>query len=350
MNNTKDNSITNVIKILTLLLLLVWCFSIIKPFVIIVVWAIVLAVAFFPLFNGLVKKMGDSKKKLVAIVFTVVVVSLLIVPTYFLTKSLGQTSIETIQGIRNHTLEIPVPDSSVKDWPLIGKKLYDNWVSASTNIEAYIMNHKEKILEYSSGLLSGVKGFIGAFLTIFASFLIAVVFMYNSNTAGNRAKRFIDKITGNEGEEIMTMSRDVIRSVVKGVLLVAIIQAGLAFIGFKAIGLPAAGVFTFLVLIAAIVQIPALIVMIPAIILVFSTSDSTPAIIFTIYSVIVALSDNVLKPMLLGKGLKTPMIVILLGAIGGMLLHGIIGLFIGPVVLAIMYRMYEFWLTPANNE
>jgi predicted PurR-regulated permease PerM len=349
MNNTKDDSITNVIKVLTLLLLLVWCFSIIKPFVLIVIWAVVLAVALFPLFDLLVKKMGASKKKLVAIVFTITVAALLLVPTYYIAKSLGQASIETVQGIKNHTLKIPVPDSSIKEWPLIGKKLYANWVSASTNIDAYIMSHKDKVLEYTSGLLSGVTGFIGAFLTIFISFLISVVFMYNSDTAGHRAKLFVDKITGNDGEEIMNMSRDVIRSVVKGVLLVALIQAGLALIGFKAIGLPAAGLFTFLVLIAAIVQVPALLVMIPAIILVFSTSETTPAIIFTIYSIIVALSDNILKPMLLGKGLKTPMLVILLGAIGGMLLHGIIGLFIGPVVLAIMFRMYEFWLNPAKD-
>ncbi|MBO6608051.1 AI-2E family transporter [Psychroserpens sp.] len=151
-------------------------------------------------------------------------------------------------------------------------------------------------------------------------------------------------MVGDDGDEIVQISRDVIRSVVKGILLVAIIQAGLAFIGFKIIGLPGAGIFTFLLLVLAIMQIPTILVMIPAIILAFSISDTTPAIIFSIYCVLVGVSDNILKPIFLGKGLKTPMIVILIGTIGGMLLHGIIGLFIGAVVLSVMYRIYEYWV------
>jgi predicted PurR-regulated permease PerM len=132
--------------------------------------------------------------------------------------------------------------------------------------------------------------------------------------------------------------------VVKGILLVAIIQAALAFIGFKAIGLPAAGIFTLLVLVTAIVQIPAILTMIPAILIAFSNSEPTYAIIFAIWCILVGFSDNILKPMLLGKGLKTPMIVILIGTIGGLLLHGIIGLFVGAVVLAIVYQLYVYWV------
>lgn len=143
----------------------------------------------------------------------------------------------------------------------------------------------------------------------------------------------------------MNMCTSTIRSVVKGILLVAVIQSVLAYIGFILIDLPAASVFAILVLIFAIIQLPPLIAMIPAIAIVFSYADSTPAIIFTVYSIIVSMSDSFLKPILLGKGLETPMLVILIGALGGMMLQGILGLFIGPVVLAIAYNLYNYWLT-----
>jgi len=146
------------------------------------------------------------------------------------------------------------------------------------------------------------------------------------------------------------MSRNTIRSVVKGILLVAIIQAVLSFIGFKLIGIPAAGLFTMLVLVAAIVQIPVTLVVIPAIALVFSITDNTThAIIFAVYIVVVSLLDNFLKPILLSKGLQTPTVIIFLGAIGGVILHGIIGLFVGTVVLALAHRFYLRWLNSTED-
>jgi predicted PurR-regulated permease PerM len=342
-------SITGLLKILTLLLLLVWCFSIVKPFILIVVWAIVLAVALYPLYKFLVNKIGEDKKKLVTVIFTLGFVFVFLTPAYFLTKSLATASLETIEGIKNQTLEIPSPNETVKDWPLIGEDIYNNWSALSTDVKKYTQEHEDVILEKAPTVFSGIRGFIGAFFMLLISFIISVVFMYNSKKGSKNALLLIGKLTGTDGKDIVSMSRDVIRSVVKGVLLVALIQTGLAFIGFKAIGLPAAGVFTFLILVSAIIQIPALLTMIPAMILAFSIADTTPAIIFSIYCVLVGISDNFLKPMLLGKGLSTPMIVILLGTIGGMLLHGIIGLFIGPVVLAVMYRLYEFWVNSPEN-
>jgi predicted PurR-regulated permease PerM len=136
--------------------------------------------------------------------------------------------------------------------------------------------------------------------------------------------------------------------VVKGILLVAIIQSVLAYIGFAVAGLQGAAFFALLVMIFAIIQIPPIIAMIPAIALFASQSDSTTAIvIFTVYSIIVSMSDNFLKPLLLGKGLETPMLVILIGAIGGMLFMGLLGLFIGPVILAIAYNLYIVWVDDA---
>jgi predicted PurR-regulated permease PerM len=344
MNN--DTSITQVLRISILLLLLAWCFLIIKPFLIIVIWAIILAVALFPLYGKWLQKIGGSKK-FATVLFTFLVALLLLIPTYFVLSSVFESTSLTVDQIKNNELQIPLPDEKVKSWPLVGEKIYTEWHDLSEDFKKYAKIHKEVLLDFGVDFVSGVTGFLGTIVAFFISFLIAVVFMYNADAGYRAALGLFQKLVGNDNEEIVHMSRDTIRSVVKGILLVALIQAGLAFIGFKAIGLPAAGIFTLLVLVTAIIQIPAILTMIPAILLAFSIAEPTYAIIFSIYCVLVGISDNFLKPMLLGKGLKTPMIVILIGTIGGMLLHGIIGLFVGAVVLAVMYRMYEYWVNSA---
>ena len=168
--------------------------------------------------------------------------------------------------------------------------------------------------------------------------------MSSADSGYKAGVQFANRLRPGKGKEFMDMCTSTIRSVVKGILLVAIIQGVLAYIGFVVIQLPAASVFAVLVLLFAIIQLPPLIAMIPAIAIVFSYAETTPAIIFTIYSILVAGSDTFLKPLLLGKGLETPMLVILIGALGGMILQGILGLFIGPVVLAIVYNLYLSWV------
>ena len=248
-------------------------------------------------------------------------------PSYFVLSSVFESTSLTIDQIQNNTLQIPLPNEEVKSWPLVGEKIYTEWYNISDDFKKYAEIHKEGLLEYGISLVSGVTGFLGTLVVFVVSFLIAVVFMYHADSGYRVAIALFQKLVGNDHEAIVHMSRDTIRSVVKGILLVALIQAGLAFIGFKAIGLPAAGIFTLLILVAAIVQIPATLIMIPAILIAFSIAEHTLAIIFTVYSILVGISDNFLKPILLGKALETPIIVILMGTIGGMLLHGIIGLF-----------------------
>ena len=175
--------------------------------------------------------------------------------------------------------------------------------------------------------------------------------MFNADGGYSTSVKLANKLTGKNGEDIVIMSRNTIRSVVKGILLVAIIQSVLSFIGFKLIGLPAAGVFTLLVLFCAIIQLPVTLAVIPAIALAFSITDNTTyAVIFTIYIIIVSLLDNFLKPVLLSKGLKTPTIIIFLGAIGGVVLHGIIGLFVGTVVMALAHRFYIEWVSSSEKN
>jgi predicted PurR-regulated permease PerM len=143
---------------------------------------------------------------------------------------------------------------------------------------------------------------------------------------------------------MVILSRDTIRSVFKGILLVAFIQSLLALIGFELAGIPRAGLFALAVLVLAIVQVPVLLIMIPPILIGFSSLETFPAVLFSVYLIAVALSENLLKPVLMNKGLHTPVIIIMIGSLGGMLFHGIVGLFVGPVILALAHRLLLLWI------
>jgi len=343
-------NITQVLRLTLIIGLIAWCFLIVKPFIIVIIWAIILAVALYPIYNSWLNKFSDQRKKIGAILFTVVIATIVFVPTYFLTTELFHSTKTIVEQVKTNSVVIQKPTADVKSWPLIGERVYKEWSLFSKNAKSYMLIHEDFLIEKGSSLLTNVTGIFGTLIAFMLSFLISVVFMHKADLGYKTGHLLFQKIFGPDAEEIMLMCRDTIRSVVKGILLVALIQTIFALIGFKAIGLPASGFFAFLVLLAAIMQIPAILVMLPAILIAFSIAEPTVAIIFTIYSIAVALSDNFLKPIFLGKGLQTPMIVILIGTIGGMLLHGIIGLFIGAVVLSVAHKLYMYWVNTKEIE
>lgn len=140
---TKSNLITNIIKIALVLLLLVWCFLIIQPFLLVILWAIILAVALFPVYKSILNRIGEKRKKLITLLFGILVSILLLVPAYFITKSVGQTTLNAVNDIKNNTFQLPAPDESVKEWPMVGGNIYENWSNASTDLKKYSIEHKD---------------------------------------------------------------------------------------------------------------------------------------------------------------------------------------------------------------
>ncbi len=347
--SSQKTPVTAILRIVLLLLVLSWCFYIVEPFIIILVWAIIIAVALYPIYKKLILFFGQKKQKAVTLLFTLVAIAIIVVPSYYLVSSLVKTTKVTAEKIRTNTLNIPAPKESVRDWPFIGDELYTEWKGAADNLESYIQQHQDILLDAGEKVLGGVTGFLSALVIFVFALLVSIVFMYKADLGYGAAKKLFTKLLGTAGDELVDMSRDTIRSVVKGILVVAIIQALLALLGFEVIGLPGAGLWALAALLAGIVQLPMLLVMIPAIIVGFTIADTTYAIIFAVYCVLVSFSDTFLKPLLLGKGLKTPMVVILVGAIGGLILHGIVGLFVGPVVLAVVYQLYLYWVNSAEE-
>jgi len=351
MKNTDSKSPIDVyIKIVLLSLLLLWSFYIVRPFITLIVWSIIVAVALHPFYQKLLKLTKGKKKGLVTSAFILILVALIIMPTISLTGSILDSGQEFYASFQEGTLKVPPPAETVRDWPLVGETIYTTWSTASSDLENFIVKYKDEISNSLGWFFSSFAGLMGSVALGLFALIFAGVFMSSADAGYQSGVNFANRLVEGKGKEFMDMCVSTIRSVVKGILLVAIIQAALAYLGFIVIGLPAASLFALLVLIFAIIQLPPLIAMIPAIAIVFSYAESTPAIIFTIYAVIVSMSDSFLKPILLGKGLQTPMLVILIGALGGMMLQGILGLFIGPVVLALGYQLYTTWVGEAIVE
>jgi len=339
-----QNTIEAAIRLGLLLLLAAWCFRIIYPFIEPVMWGVIIAVATYPLFMKLKSAMG-GRNKLAAVIFTLVLLAILITPAMMVSDSIIQTSQVITEKYEQGQLQVPPPKASVKEWPLVGDKLYAFWSQASTNLQGTIEQYEPQLKAAGEKIITVAAGAGGDILQFVISIIIAGILVANAPGAYNVTLKTFSRLTDNKQGAMFThLSRDTIRSIAQGVIGIAIIQALLSALGMYAMDVPAWGLWTLMILVLAIAQLPPLLVLGFVIAYVWSVAETTPAVIFTVYALIVSGSDSFLKPLLLGRGLKTPMLVILLGAIGGMLMSGIIGLFIGAVILALGYELFMEWL------
>ena len=317
-------------------------FLIAKPFMAIVVWGVIIAVAISPLIDSIEKRVGNRKKIIIAI--TVAVIAALLIPTYSLSGKMVESSQTIVHTMKDGNITIPPPTEKVKEWPLIGEKAYAFWDSASKNLKATLAPFSEKIKELAGTIFSKMGGLIGTIFLFVGSMIIAAVFLIGSEGAVKFYKDISRRLLGTKGDEWATLSTLTVRSVVNGVIGVAVIQATFALIGMALMGVPLAMVWGIGIMFLTIIQVPALLIIGPVIAYVFSQGSGTAEIVFTIYMLIVGSMDGVLKPILMGRGVDVPMLVILIGAIGGMMLMGMIGLFVGAVIFALAYTLFGFWM------
>lgn len=341
--NFQKNAMASFIQIAAVVVLVLWCFKIIAPFVSIVLWGMIIAVAIYPAHVKLSGKLG-GREKLSSTLFVLLGLTILLVPTYILTDS-SVAALKTVGAdLNDGSVSISPPDPSVAEWPLIGEQVFEVWSDAATNLEATLNKFEDQlramggqVLRFAGSLAVGVLQFV-------ASLIIAGVFLVGAEGGYRVSQTFTSSLVGDRGKGLTDLCVATIRSVAKGVLGVAIIQALMSAVGLVVMGIPAAGIWTFAVLMLAIMQLPPIIILGPIAIWVFSTAETVPATIFLIFAILVSASDGVLKPMFLGRGVDIPMLVILLGAIGGMIMLGIVGLFIGAIVLALGYRILMSWM------
>ena len=341
-----SNAMASFIQIGALLLLLMLCFKIIGPFVSILIWAVVIAVGLYPTHTSLAAKLG-GREKTSATILVLVGLAIVITPVWLTAESSIATLQQASANIEAGTVKIQPPTEGVADWPLIGQPVYDFWSSAATSIESTLNTYAPQLKSFAQGAASFAGGMLLGALQFILSIIIAGALIMNAESGHRTARNIAGSLMGDEaGDKMTNLSILTIRSIVKGVLGIAIIQSIAAAIGLVVMGVPAAGLLAIAVLVVAIVQLPPWLVLAPVAVWVFSVADPVPATIFAVYMLIVSLADMVLKPMLLGRGVDTPMLVILVGAIGGAMTMGIIGLFLGAVVLAVSYELLTAWMSP----
>lgn len=325
------------------------CARILLPFIGVLCWSAILAVMIYPLHVRLVPRLGNRKS---ATLIGVVGVLVLFVPLVVGLTSLGGSIIDLVQGIQNDTLVVPGPPEQLAAVPFIGKKLSDSWALLASNAPAALVKYGPQLKSFATWLAKFGGSTIGSGMSFIFSLGISAILIAYAKPGIAFAHSLFARITGDAGRasRLLGLTTATIRGVAQGVLGVAMVQAVLVGIGFFAIGLPGAGALTLVVLLLGIAQVPGFVVTLPAVAYVFTHEPTTPALIFTVWSVIAGSSDNILKPLLLGRGLEVPMPVILLGVIGGMVADGLIGLFIGPVILAVGYLLFIDWVEQAGQS
>jgi predicted PurR-regulated permease PerM len=338
------NTFEAVIRVGLVLILVTWCFQIVRPFISLIVWAIVIAVALNPSYEKLARLMGE-RRGLAAAIVALITLTVLTIPAIMLSETLVVGGKRFAVDLSTGTLTIPPPPESVGKWPLIGEPLERFWTLANANLKEALFQLQPQLKQLGVWLLGQVASAGLGILHIVLSIIISGVLLATGASGHRTANRIATRLMGDDGKNVVNLSVATIRSVAQGVLGIALLQAILGGLGLLAVDVPAAGIWAAMILLLAIVQLPPLLILGPIIVYVFVTNDNTlVAVLFMIWSLLVSMSDTFLKPLLLGRGVQIPMLVILLGAIGGLIASGFIGLFVGAVILALGYTLLHAWL------
>ncbi|MDV4157786.1 AI-2E family transporter [Rhizobium leguminosarum] len=319
------------------------CARIILPFMGILLWSVILAVMLHPLHLRLSGRLGNRWS---ASLIGMVGVAVVLVPMFVVVTSLGSSIYWLVSGLQNHSLTIPPPPTRLADLPVVGAKLSEGWSLAAANLPSALRQYGEMLSKPAAWLASFAGGLAAGSLSFVLSIAIAAVLVAYARSAAAFALSLLEFVTNSKarGARLIHLTATTIRGVAVGVVGVAVIQSLLVGIGFFAIGVPAASALTLVTFLLAVVQIPPLLLTLPVMAYVFATEATTPAIIFAIWSFVAGLSDNLLKPLMLGRGSGVPMPVILVGVIGGMIADGLLGIFVGPVLLAVGFVLLMEWL------
>lgn len=322
-----------------------WSFRVIAPFLTIALWSAILAVALYPMFEWLAERVNP---RLAASVLSLLCLIVVIGPVTWLALGMISGVHFLVAALDTGQLSIPVPPDSVKDWPIIGERLHQKWNSAANNAQLALAEMMPMLKPVGSKALEvGQSG-----LYFLLEFLLAIVIAGFLFTRGpqlvDALSAFLDRVLSRRGTDLVRVAGVTIRNVARGVIGISLLQALLAGMGLLIAGIPAAGVLAFVILLLGIFQIGPAFVLIPTVIWAWTAMGTSQALIFTAYMIPVGLVDNVLKPVLMSRGLTMPMPVIIIGVIGGTVAYGIVGLFFGPIILSVTWAVLITWMREDN--
>ena len=343
-----------VIRLALIGVLAVLCYAVFAPFLTLMVWALILAVAIYPAHQLLARAIG-GRQGLAAMLVVIGGGVLIVAPTALLLSSFGGSIYDLVRAVQQNTLDIPAPREGIRAWPIVGPRIYELWTRAHTDLPGLVQSMQPQIGELARKALSMVAGIGITLLQFLASFVIAGILMAYGDAGARSGRAIFQRLAGAErGERFARLSTSTIRTVAQGVIGIAFVQAVLVGLALLLAHVPWAGVLAAITLVLSIAQVPALIVTLPAIVYIWYSGNYTSgaAVAHTAILLLAGAADNVLKPLLLGRGVDAPMPVILLGALGGLAKAGLVGMFVGATVLAIGYQIFMGWVaaTPESSQ
>jgi len=351
MNEPRADLPRKLLAIFFICLLIGSSLWILSPFLVAIVWATLIAVATWPLMLSL-ERLLWGKRKLAVTVMTLALLGVVMVP---LLAGLAAvvTHVDDIAGFAQKlsTRTLPPAPAWLEKIPLMGAKAADTWNSAAKQGLPALL---QQASPYMSGGAHWLAGRIGNVTALLAQFLLTVIItavMYSSGeSAVAGVKAFFLRLGGPNGVASVELAGGAIRAVAMGVVVTAVVQSLFAGLGLLIAGVPFVGILTVLMFVLAIAQIGPLPVLLLVVIWAFSAMSPVWATFVLVWSVVAGLSDNVMKPLLIKKGADLPLLLIFAGVIGGMVTLGLIGIFVGPVVLAVMYTLLQAWVKGEGDE
>lgn len=335
------NSIEASIRLILFFGMIIVSYSILMPFISIVLGGIILAVAASPILNLLRSKFNMSDKW-GGILITVVALIVFILPSYLLIHSL----IHELQTFLSHanSAQWAIYVEKLRDLPLVDDMLYEFLKNITNNSSIFLKEHVAQLETAGIAVVTFIGGLGIGLLHFFASVIVAGFFLIHAKASAELATKIFIRIAGTHGEEFSHIAERTIQNVTKGIIGVAFIESVLAAIGFFIAGVPLAGVWTIMCLMFAIVQIGIVPIALPVVIYMFYTSDLVTASLLGVWLALVYFIEHLLKPILLSHGAPVPMPIIFIGVIGGFISGGFIGMFLGAVLFSIAYKLFLVWL------
>jgi predicted PurR-regulated permease PerM len=322
-----------------------WCYGIARPFLFPILWGVILAVAVYPGYRWLEARL-NHRRLLASTLFTLLMLLVLAVPSLLLAGSLASGAEKVAAAFQAGTLHVPPPPERVATLPLVGPELHRFWQLAADNLQEAVRQAAPWLKDASRWLLAAAAGTGLALLQFVLAIIIAGVLLAHADGGGRVTRTIAERLAPERGVGFAKVSEQIVRSVATGILGVALLQGLLAGLGFLVAGVPAAGLLTVVCIVLGVIQVGVGLVIIPVVIYLFYTADTVTAVAFLVYAILITPLDNILKPLLLGRGVKMPMVVVFIGAIGGFIHASIIGLFLGAVIFTLGYGLFMAWLYP----
>ncbi len=324
---------------------------ILRPFLLALVWATMIAVSTWPILLGVQRRLGGRRGPAVAVMVALLLL-LLVVPLYLAISAIVENAGRVVELARSaSTLTLPDPPDWLGKLPLVGPRLEAGWRGLGErgpdSLWAQLAPYGRDVARW---LVSHAGSFGGTVVQLLLTVLIAGILYAGGEGAAAGVRRFFRRLAGERGENVVELAGKAIRAVALGVVVTAVVQTLLAGLGLAVAGIPHAGLLAAIALVLCIAQLGPVLVLAPSVIWLYATGSHTWGTVLLVWSIGVGALDNVLRPILIKKGADLPLLLIFAGVIGGLIGFGIVGLFIGPAVLAVAYTLVGSWIAELDRQ